>query len=240
MASYNQQLLATRQTFPGFQQYNPFIQWTLEEDTQLTSAVANTSKKKWGNKYKIDWDSISVLVPGRSKNQCYGRWRKALDPNVDRVNEREGKWAEDEEINLKVAVQAHDGKNWEKIATLVPGRTKVQCHLKWRENNRRQKEKRLDSMASYNQQLLATRQTFPGFQQYNYNPFVQSAENQQYQQPPNGQNFQGEAVGGGGGFSWQQLQMIQHLIQSGGLGGGGASEFNMGAAQGSNMGGGPS
>jgi hypothetical protein len=29
--------------------------WTSEEDAKLTSAVANTSKKKWGNEYKIDW-----------------------------------------------------------------------------------------------------------------------------------------------------------------------------------------
>jgi hypothetical protein len=33
---------------------------------------------------------------------------------------------------LKDAVQAHRGKNWEIVAALVPGRTKVQCRKRWK------------------------------------------------------------------------------------------------------------
>jgi hypothetical protein len=37
---------------------------------------------------------------------------------------RTGKWAEDEDIKLKDAVETHGGNNWGAIAALVPGRTK--------------------------------------------------------------------------------------------------------------------
>jgi myb proto-oncogene protein len=44
---------------------------------------------------------------------------------------RTGKWAEDEDIKLKDAVQTHGGKNWDAISVLVPGRTRMQCHNRW-------------------------------------------------------------------------------------------------------------
>ncbi len=40
---------------------------------------------------------------------------------------RRGKWVQEEDSKLKVAVQTHGGKNWGAIATLVPGRTNDQC-----------------------------------------------------------------------------------------------------------------
>jgi hypothetical protein len=46
---------------------------------------------------------------------------------LDRANGRRGAWIEEEEIKLKYAVQTHGGKDWVAIATLVPGRTKIQC-----------------------------------------------------------------------------------------------------------------
>jgi hypothetical protein len=108
------------------------VMWTLEEDTKLTSAVANTSKKRRGKEYKIDWDAISALVPGRTKNQCRRRWYNALDPSIDRANGRTGPWSEDEDIKLKDAVQTHGGKDWTAIAKLVPGRTEKQCRDRWK------------------------------------------------------------------------------------------------------------
>jgi hypothetical protein len=41
-----------------------------------------------------------------------------LDPSIVLTNGRTGKWAEDEDINLKDAVQTTDGKNWAAIAAL--------------------------------------------------------------------------------------------------------------------------
>jgi myb proto-oncogene protein len=44
---------------------------------------------------------------------------------------RMGTWTADEEFKLKAAVQTHGGKNWNKIAAMVPGRTKIQCRNRW-------------------------------------------------------------------------------------------------------------
>jgi hypothetical protein len=105
--------------------------WTTEEDAKLTSAVTNTRKKKWDTEYKTDWPAIATLVPGRTKVQCWSRWRDVLDPNIDRATERTGSWAGDEDIKLKDAVQTHGGKNWGAITALVPGRDEKQCWKRW-------------------------------------------------------------------------------------------------------------
>jgi hypothetical protein len=108
--------------------------WSPEEDVKLTSAFANTLKKKWGEEYRIDWVAIAALVPGRTKSQCHNRgWYKTLDSSIDWANKRTGAWTEDENIMLKEAVQKHGGKDWASIAGLVPGRTKTQCNRRWQD-----------------------------------------------------------------------------------------------------------
>jgi hypothetical protein len=105
--------------------------WTLEEDAKLTSAVTNTSKKKIGKEYKRDWVAVAVLVPGRTRGQCYYRWRDALDPSIDRANARLGKWTAVEDSKLKDAVQMHGDNDWVAITALVSSRTKRQCMNRW-------------------------------------------------------------------------------------------------------------
>jgi myb proto-oncogene protein len=105
--------------------------WTLEEDAKLTSAVANTSKKKWGNEYKIDWVAVAALVSSRTILQCRLKWKDVLDPSIDQATGRTGKWTEEEDIKLKDAVQMHGSNNWGAIATLVLGRTKKNCWERW-------------------------------------------------------------------------------------------------------------
>jgi hypothetical protein len=107
--------------------------WTREEDTNLTSAVENTLKKKWGKEYKTDWVAIASWVPGRTKEQCRSRWYSTLDPIIGRSTARAGKWTADEDKMLKDVIPAHGTKNWAAIAALVPGRTKVQCSSRWRD-----------------------------------------------------------------------------------------------------------
>jgi hypothetical protein len=104
--------------------------WTPKEDAKLNSAVTNTSKKKYGKEYRIDWVTISILVQGRTKVQCSSRWKDISDPNIDRAC---GSWTGEEDSKLKDAVQTHGGKNWYAIAALVPGRTQIQCQGRWRE-----------------------------------------------------------------------------------------------------------
>jgi hypothetical protein len=107
--------------------------WTLEEVSKLTRAVADTSKKRWGKEYKTDWDAVAALVPGRTTKQCWSRWKDFLDSSIDRANGRTGKWTAIEDGKLKNAVQSHGGKDWVAIAALVPGRTRKQCWGRWKD-----------------------------------------------------------------------------------------------------------
>jgi hypothetical protein len=98
--------------------------WTPDEDTKLKDAVQTHGGK--------DWVAMSVLVPGRTKVQCYNRRNDAfVDPNIVRWNGRTNNWTPDEDTKLKDAVQTHDDKNWVAMSALVPGRTKVQCYNRW-------------------------------------------------------------------------------------------------------------
>jgi myb proto-oncogene protein len=54
-----------------------------------------------------------------------------LKPNINRANERTGKWTPEEDTKLKDALQMKDGNNWGAVAALVPGRTKNQCWHRW-------------------------------------------------------------------------------------------------------------
>jgi hypothetical protein len=101
--------------------------WTLEEDERLTSAVTSISKKKWRKEFIVNWAAVARLVTGHTQKQCQNRWRDALDPSIDWISRRTGKWSEDEDIKLQDAVQTHGGKNWAPVAALVPGRTIKQC-----------------------------------------------------------------------------------------------------------------
>jgi uncharacterized protein (DUF2237 family) len=78
-----------------------------------------------------NWDAITALVPGRTNSQCRNRWHNALNSSIALTAGREGRWTEDEDIKLKYAVQTHGGRNWVIIATLVPGRTNIQCAKRW-------------------------------------------------------------------------------------------------------------
>jgi hypothetical protein len=107
--------------------------WTPEEDAKLNNAVTNTCKKRYGTEYRTNWIAIAALVPGRVESQCLTRWKDVLNPSIDQSNERRGTWTEDESMKLQDAVQTHGGKNWHKIAALVPGRTISQCRDRWRD-----------------------------------------------------------------------------------------------------------
>jgi hypothetical protein len=97
--------------------------WAEDEDSKLKDAVQIHGGK--------NWVAISALVPGRTNSQCHGRWKDVLDPSIDRTSGRSSNWTEAEDAKLKDSVQTHGGKNWEAIATLVPGRTKQQCCHRW-------------------------------------------------------------------------------------------------------------
>jgi hypothetical protein len=102
--------------------------WTPEEDAKLIGAVKSNSTKYMS---VTDWAAVAVLVPNRTRKQCWNRWHNSLDPNIERANGRTGKWTEDEDIKLKDSVKIHSGKDWAAITVLVPDRTQKQCHYRW-------------------------------------------------------------------------------------------------------------
>jgi hypothetical protein len=116
--------------------------WTPKEDAELTSAVANNTKRKWNNEYWTDWAAVSPLVPGRTRNQCFMRWQNDSNPNIARTTGCVGKWTQDEDIKLRHAVQIHSSQDrsgkhrldWGVITALVPGRTRRQCASRWHEH----------------------------------------------------------------------------------------------------------
>jgi hypothetical protein len=97
--------------------------WASDEDSKLKAAVQTHGGK--------DWFAIAALVPGRTKKQCADRWHDVLNPSIGTVSGRKGTWTADEDKMLKAAVQTHSGKNWGKIAALVPGRAGNQCWHRW-------------------------------------------------------------------------------------------------------------
>jgi hypothetical protein len=94
--------------------------WKPEEDATLTDAVKGYGK---------DWVSVASLVPGRSNIQCSQRWSN-LHPAIQGTKLRVGKWTPEEDQKLTDAVKGY-GKDWVKVAALVPGRTDVQCCHRW-------------------------------------------------------------------------------------------------------------
>jgi hypothetical protein len=99
--------------------------WTAVEDRKLKDAVQTQGDK--------DWVAVSALVPGRMRNQCLKRWNETLKPSIGGASARKGHWTtENEDSQLKHALQKQGDKDWAVIAELVPGRTKYQCWQRWR------------------------------------------------------------------------------------------------------------
>jgi myb proto-oncogene protein len=97
--------------------------WTPKEDATLTNAV-----KKHGN----NWSRVATMVPSRSNKQCSLRWKVLLDPrNGTTTRKLPAKWTPKEDAKLADAVKELGDNNWLDIATLIPGRTNLQCRRRW-------------------------------------------------------------------------------------------------------------
>lgn len=82
--------------------------WSPEEDQKMIEAVKT---------YGTDWKSISAYVTGRTAKQCRDRYKLKLDPSINH-----GPWTPEEDSAL---LKFHEqlGRQWTKIAKLMPGRT---------------------------------------------------------------------------------------------------------------------
>jgi hypothetical protein len=97
--------------------------WTEAEDIKIKEAVQKHGRK--------NWSVIAALVPGRTRIQCLKRWNATLNPCIDEITRRAGKWIEDEDVKLNNAVHMYGTKKWAAIAKRIPDRTKSYCRDRW-------------------------------------------------------------------------------------------------------------
>jgi hypothetical protein len=98
---------------------NPNIKrdkWDEYEDELLTRLV-----QQHGN----HWATIARHVPGRTDQQCMGRWKRHLDPSIKR-----DKWTLYEDVKLCALYSKYDNA-WSSISRALDGRTPQQCRTRW-------------------------------------------------------------------------------------------------------------
>jgi stalled ribosome rescue protein Dom34 len=100
--------------------------WTVEEENDLVSAIANFGA--------CNWARIAAIVQGRNERQCYTKWRNISGKAIATAT---GAWTAEEENKLVSAVATYGGRNWAIIAENVPARNESQCRHKWRGMSRK-------------------------------------------------------------------------------------------------------
>jgi hypothetical protein len=98
---------------------NPDIRrekWGAEEDATLAALV-----QKHGN----SWAVIARSMPGRTDQQCMGRWKRHLDPSIRRES-----WTPQEDATLFQLAEEYENA-WSAVSRGLTGRTPQQCRTRW-------------------------------------------------------------------------------------------------------------
>lgn len=116
----------TQQATPEFpQEARTRSSWSSDEDEALIDAV-ETHGKRW----ILVADEMQENGFDRDADQCLQRWTFTLDPSI-----KKGPWTEEEDEQLRVAVQDLRARNvtpfWVNVAKYVPGKTEMQCRERW-------------------------------------------------------------------------------------------------------------
>ncbi|KAG2498994.1 hypothetical protein HYH03_003180 [Edaphochlamys debaryana] len=99
---------------------NPNIvrdKWTAEEDSVLVKLVGELGVGKWA--------TVARHLPGRTDQQCMGRWRRHLDPQISK-----DAWSPAEDAKLQ-SLHEQLGCCWSQIAKVMGNRTPQQCRGRW-------------------------------------------------------------------------------------------------------------
>lgn len=90
------------------------------------------------------WRDVSAQLPGRTQGGCFMKWKQiGRRPRKEKANEsprarklggKSAFWSEEELRKLEICVwqQPRRGRDWEKIAAQIPGRTSQACSLQYR------------------------------------------------------------------------------------------------------------
>lgn len=89
--------------------------WTAEEDKNLLCIIQD--------KGITDWLDIAIsLGTNRTPFQCLARYQRSLNACI-----LKREWTEDEDDELRMAVEKFGEHNWQSVASLLKGRTGPQC-----------------------------------------------------------------------------------------------------------------
>jgi hypothetical protein len=100
--------------------------WTPEEDTELTSAGANTFKKKDGNDNRIDWTAVTA-VAGMTAGSTHSQGAIVSDPpaaTADGIHQQERGTAGAVANTPKKKLGNEYKIDWDAVAAQGTGRTK--------------------------------------------------------------------------------------------------------------------
>lgn len=89
--------------------------WTCEEDKLLSNIVQEIGNRNW---LKI----ASSLSTDRTPFQCLARYQRSLNPSM--LN---SEWTEEEDSQLRHAVENFGVSNWQSVASVLERRTGAQC-----------------------------------------------------------------------------------------------------------------
>ncbi|XP_010551142.1 PREDICTED: uncharacterized protein LOC104821834 isoform X2 [Tarenaya hassleriana] len=96
--------------------------WTAEEDKNLLLIIQEKGIK--------DWLCIAELLgTSRTPFQCLARYQRSLNASIlERV------WTEEDDDQLRAAVEVYGEKDWQAVASVLKGRTGPQCSNRWKKS----------------------------------------------------------------------------------------------------------
>jgi len=97
---------------------NPLINrdnWTPAEDKQLLLLIQHYGINNWSV-------VAEKLKTNRTPFQCLARYQRSLNASI-----LKREWTEDEDAQLRSAVESFGESNWQVVASTLEGRTGTQC-----------------------------------------------------------------------------------------------------------------
>lgn len=101
---------------------NPLINrdnWTPAEDKQLLLLIQHYGINNWSL-------IAEKLKTNRTPFQCLARYQRSLNASI-----LKREWTEDEDAQLRSAVESFGESNWQVVASTLEGRTGTQCSNRW-------------------------------------------------------------------------------------------------------------
>ncbi|KAL9247899.1 hypothetical protein vseg_021279 [Gypsophila vaccaria] len=103
--------------------------WTKEEEKKLLSLIEKNGFNSWRS-------VAEKLSTNRTPYQCLVRYQRSLNASILKKD-----WTEDEDAQLRSAVESFGESNWQAVASMLEGRTGPQCSNRWKKTLHPTREK---------------------------------------------------------------------------------------------------